>query len=127
MQIVPIRCFKRRCLRLKIVDFENTPITDLVHPETGEEVGDLRVVAYDAVGLPVGEHVYAKGSSSLDLCRVDRGGPAWCSRPLFVPTHVFLPPIEFPRSVVPLAARGAPRMRRGLLAGSWWKSSATMC
>jgi hypothetical protein len=73
MQIVPIRCFKRRCLRLKIVDFENTPITDLVHPETGEEVGDLRIVAYDADGLPLGEHVYAKGSSSLDLCRVDRG------------------------------------------------------
>ena len=73
MQIVPIRCFKRGCLRLKIVDFENTPITELVHPDTGEEVGDLRIVAYDAVGLPVGEHVYAKGSSFLDLCRVDRG------------------------------------------------------
>ena len=73
MQIVPIRCFKRRCLRLKIVDFENTPITDLVHPETGEEVGDLRIVAYDADGLPLGEHVYAKGASTLDLCRMDRG------------------------------------------------------
>ena len=73
MQIVPIRCFKRRCLRLKIVDFENTPITELVHPETGEEVGDLRIVAYDADGLPLGEHVYAKGAASLELCRVDRG------------------------------------------------------
>jgi hypothetical protein len=30
-------------------------------------------VAYDADGLPLGEHVYAKGSSSLDLCRVGRG------------------------------------------------------
>ena len=73
MQIVPIRCFKRRCLRLKIVDFENTPITELVHPETGEEVGDLRIVAYDAAGLPLDEYVYAKGSPSLDLCRIDRG------------------------------------------------------
>ncbi|GAB6111454.1 lipase family protein [Desulfomicrobium salsuginis] len=73
MQIVPIRCFQRRCLRLKIVDFENTPITDLVHPETGEEVGDLRIVAYDADGLPLGEYVYAKGASTLDLCRMDRG------------------------------------------------------
>lgn len=73
MQIVPIRCFKRRCLRLKIVDFENTPITDLVHPETGEEVGDLRIVVYDADGLPLGEHVYAKGASSINLCRMDRG------------------------------------------------------
>ena len=73
MQIVPIRCFKRRCLRLKIVDFENTPITELVHPVTGEEVGDLRIVAYDAVGLPVGEHVYVKGASFLELCRVDLG------------------------------------------------------
>ncbi|SFJ49304.1 Lipase (class 3), partial [Desulfomicrobium apsheronum] len=69
----PIRCFKRRCLRLKIVDFENTPITDLVHPETGEEVGDLRIMAYDAAGLPLGEYIYAKGSPVLDLCRMDRG------------------------------------------------------
>lgn len=61
MQIVPIRCFKRRCLRLKIVDFENTPITNLVHPETGEEVGDLRIVAYDAVGLPLGEYTRLSG------------------------------------------------------------------
>lgn len=73
MQIAPIRCFERRCLRLRIVDFENTPITDLVHPETGEEVGDLQIVAYDAAGEPLGEHVYAKGSQAIDLCRMDRG------------------------------------------------------
>jgi len=73
MQIVPIRCFKRRCLRLKIVDFENTPFPELVHPETGEEVGDLRIVAYDDVGLPLGEYTYAKGASSLELCLMDRG------------------------------------------------------
>ena len=73
MQIVPIRCFERRCLRLKIVDFENMPITDLVHPETGEEVGDLQIVSYDAAGEPLGEHVYAKGFPAIDLCRMDRG------------------------------------------------------
>jgi hypothetical protein len=65
MQVVPIRCFKRRCLRLKIVDFENTPITDLVHPETGEEVGDLRIVAYDADGLPLGEHIQRNNVRNL--------------------------------------------------------------
>ena len=73
MQIAPIRCFERRCLRLKIVDFENTPITDLVHPETGEEVGGLQIVAYDAAGEPLGEHVYSKGSQTIGLCRMDRG------------------------------------------------------
>jgi hypothetical protein len=73
MQIAPIRCFERRCLRLKIVDFENTPITDLVHPETGEEVGGLQIVAYDAAGEPLGEHVYAQGSQTIALCRMDRG------------------------------------------------------
>ena len=73
MRLSPIQCFQKRCLRLKIVDFENTPITDLVHPDSGEEVGNLLIKAYDAGGMLLSEHVYAKGKPILDLCRVGRG------------------------------------------------------
>ncbi|HCU67742.1 MAG TPA: hypothetical protein DGF30_00545 [Desulfomicrobium sp.] len=73
MPVSPIQCFQKRCLRLKIVDFENTPITDLVHPDSGEEVGNLLIKAYDAGGMLLGEHVYAKGKPILDLCHVGRG------------------------------------------------------
>ena len=73
MLISPIQCFAKRCLRLKIVDFENTPITELVHPDSGEEVGSLLIKAYDAEGMILGEHVYAKGKPILDLCHVGRG------------------------------------------------------
>ncbi|HCU67744.1 MAG TPA: hypothetical protein DGF30_00555 [Desulfomicrobium sp.] len=73
MQLSPIQCFQKRCLRLKIVDFENTPITDLVHPDSGEEVGNLLIKAYDAGGMLLGEHVYAKGKPILNLCHVGRG------------------------------------------------------
>ncbi|GAB6111448.1 hypothetical protein JCM14713_12060 [Desulfomicrobium salsuginis] len=124
MQIVPIRCFKRRCLRLKIVDFENTPITELVHPETGEEVGDLRVVAYDADGLPLGEHVYAKGASTLDLCRMDRGWAYLEFKPLIHSGSRILAANKVSETRQASYQKGVTRTRRGLLEGFWWKSGA---
>jgi hypothetical protein len=73
MPLSPIQCFENRCLKLKIVDFENMPITELVHPETGEEVGDLLIRAYDVAGKLLGEHLYAKGKPELDMHHVAGG------------------------------------------------------
>jgi hypothetical protein len=87
MAVYEIKCFEKRCLKLRIADFTNTPITHLVHPETGETVGDLRVKAYDADGKLLGEYLYEKMNPNLDLCFIKRGwiylefDPMPCERP----------------------------------------------
>jgi hypothetical protein len=91
MPVYEIKCFKKRCMKLKIVDFENTPITRLKHPETEKEVGDLKIKAYDADGTLLGEYVYAKDKPELELCFIRRGwvylefDPMPCERPTGYP------------------------------------------
>jgi hypothetical protein len=81
-------------------------------------------VAYDADGLPLGEHVYAKGASILDLCRVGRGWACLEFASFIRSDSCIMPPTKFPRHVEPFATGGVTRARRGLLAGFWWKSGA---
>ena len=87
------QCQPQKCFVLKIVDFTNTPIPELTHQETGEEVGAIQIKAYNYDDKLIGTYSYTKGQPELVICDVPAGWlrleflPTECKRPEAYPQN----------------------------------------